>query len=98
MSAAVQAADNGHDDQTGYHSPSHRPPVPQLVATAHMSTRTFLVVVSIAIVVLIVFLMLDQYQTCLAARPAKECPERKPYISRSGGYFGRLPPSASSRP
>ena len=63
-----------------------------------MSTRTILIVVSVAIMGLVVFLMLDQYQICLAARPVKECPERKPYISRSGSYFGPLPPPAKSQP
>jgi hypothetical protein len=61
-----------------------------------MSTRTFLILASVTIVLLITFLLLDKYQECRATRPFQECPSIGPYVSRSGGFFGRLPPPAKS--
>ena len=50
-----------------------------------MSTRAFLILANITIVLLISFLLLDKYQECRAARPVKECPALGPYVSKTFG-------------
>jgi hypothetical protein len=66
-----------------------------------MSTRTFLMLTSGAIVLLAALLLSDKYGQCLATRPAGACPELGPYVGRSGKVLPLAPrdgPLTARRP